>query len=82
MTYGLPTISRSKHQRDRTIIYENETEPRRDDESVVIPDGISDLEAFRRWTHSEDFPEAGRIWFLQGQVWVDMSKEQALDKMV
>jgi Uma2 family endonuclease len=46
------------------------------DESVVIPDGISDLDAFRRWAHSEDFPEAGRICFLDGQVWVDMSREQ------
>jgi Uma2 family endonuclease len=46
------------------------------DESVVIPDGISDLEAFRRWVHSEDFPEAGRISFLHGDVWLDMSKEQ------
>jgi Uma2 family endonuclease len=46
------------------------------DDSVVIPDGISDLDAFRRWVHSEDFPEAGRISFLHGDVWVDMSKEQ------
>ena len=45
------------------------------DDSVVIPDGISDLEAFRRWVHSEDFPAAGRICFLHGHVWVDMSKE-------
>jgi Uma2 family endonuclease len=46
------------------------------DDAVVIPDGISDLEAFRRWAHSEDFPEAGRICFLHGDVWVDMSREQ------
>jgi Uma2 family endonuclease len=46
------------------------------DDSVVIPDGISDLDAFRRWVHSEDFPEAGRISFLHGDVWVDISKEQ------
>jgi Uma2 family endonuclease len=46
------------------------------DESVIIPDGITDVEAFRRWVHSEEFPEAGRICFLHGDVWVDMSKEQ------
>ena len=46
------------------------------EDSVVIPDGISDLEAFRRWAHSEDFPDAGRICFLHGELWVDMSKEQ------
>jgi hypothetical protein len=47
-----------------------------DDDSVVVPDGICNLDAFRRWAHSDDFPEAGRIGVLDGQVWVDMSKEQ------
>jgi Uma2 family endonuclease len=46
------------------------------DETVDIPDGISDLAAFRRWAHSDDFPQAGRICFLNGRVWVDMSREQ------
>jgi Uma2 family endonuclease len=46
------------------------------DESVDIPDGIGDLAAFRRWAHSDDFPETGRICFLDGRVWVDMSREQ------
>jgi hypothetical protein len=46
------------------------------DESVDIPDGISDLAGFRRWVHSDDFPKTGRICFLDGRVWVDMSKEQ------
>ncbi len=46
------------------------------DESVDIPNGISDLSGFRRWVHSDDFPETGRICFLDGRVWVDMSKEQ------
>jgi Uma2 family endonuclease len=46
------------------------------DDSVDIPDGISDLTGFRRWAHSEDFPETGRICFLDGRVWLDMSKEQ------
>jgi hypothetical protein len=36
------------------------------DESVIIPDGITDVDAFRRWAHSEEFPEAGRICFLHG----------------
>jgi Uma2 family endonuclease len=35
-----------------------------------------DLESFRRWFHSDEFPEAGRICYLNGEVWVDMSKEQ------
>lgn len=43
---------------------------------VSIPDWVSDLDSFRRWADSEEFPEDGRISFLNGQVWVDMSKEQ------
>jgi hypothetical protein len=46
------------------------------DDAVHIPDGIKTLAAFRRWAHSAEFPEAGRICFLEGHVWVDMSKEQ------
>jgi Uma2 family endonuclease len=49
------------------VLYENE---------VHIPDGINTLAAFRRWLRSDGFPDAGRICFLQGQPWVDMSKEQ------
>jgi Uma2 family endonuclease len=44
--------------------------------SVTIPAWVDDLESFRRWARSEEFPESGRICFLDGEVWVDMSKEQ------
>jgi Uma2 family endonuclease len=45
------------------------------DERIRIPSWVVDLEAFRRW--SEDaYPETGRIAYLKGDVWVDMSKEQ------
>jgi Uma2 family endonuclease len=43
---------------------------------VHIPGWVEDLDSFRRWTDSEDFPDAGRICYLKGEVWVDMSKEQ------
>ena len=46
------------------------------EDSVDIPSGINDLATFRRWAHSDDFPATGRICFLDGRVWVDMSKEQ------
>jgi hypothetical protein len=46
------------------------------DYSVHIPDGIGDLAGFPRWVQSDDFSEPGRICFLDGRVWVDMSKEQ------
>jgi Uma2 family endonuclease len=51
-----------------TVIY--------DDASIRIPAWVVDLASFRRWTDSEEFPEEGRIYYLQGEVWVDMSREQ------
>jgi Uma2 family endonuclease len=47
-----------------------------DDALVHIPAWVVDRPAFRRWLHSHDFPEKGRICFLAGEVWADMSKEQ------
>jgi Uma2 family endonuclease len=44
--------------------------------SVNLPAWVVDLESFRRWADSDDFPEDARGWYLKGQVWVDMSKEQ------
>lgn len=40
-----------------------------------IPMGEVSLEAFRRWTLSEEFPQWGRIDYLRGRVEVDMSPE-------
>lgn len=45
-------------------------------EGVRIPGDIVDLESFRRWAHSDEFPEQGRFSFLRGEVWVDLSMEQ------
>src|SRR5689334_6664609 len=47
-----------------------------DDWVVRIPPWVQDLASFRRWLHSDDFPETGRVCFLRGDVWVDLSKEQ------
>jgi Uma2 family endonuclease len=43
---------------------------------VGIPEWVVDINSFRRWTESEDFPDQGSIWWLQGKVWTDMSREQ------
>ncbi len=43
---------------------------------VTVPDWVVDLESFRRWADADDFPESGYVWFLDGGVWIDMSKEQ------
>src|SRR5687767_12368279 len=45
--------------------------------TVHIPEGIHDLEAFRAWARSEDFPQRGRFAWLAGTLWVDLTMEQA-----
>lgn len=47
------------------------------EETVQIPAGIGNLDAFRRWAKSEDFPRHGRFAFLRGKLWVNMTMEQA-----
>ncbi len=47
-----------------------------DSKSVTIPVWVQDLDSFRRWAHSDAFPEHGQLCYLDGEVWVDMSKEQ------
>ena len=47
-----------------------------DHRSVRVPDRFENLEAFRCWARSDDFPDAGRICYLNGELWIDMSKEQ------
>lgn len=42
----------------------------------TVPADVVDISAFRRWVDSPDFPERGRIWWLRGKVWADMSREQ------
>ena len=46
-------------------------------DGVRIPDGIDSLEAFRQWARSDEFPERGRFAYLHGEIWVDLSMEQA-----
>lgn len=51
-------------------------------EQVAVPGWVQDLESFRRWLDAEDVPEKARIWYLQGEVWVDMSKEQVFSHVL
>ncbi len=44
---------------------------------LKIPGGITGLDSFRRWAHSDSFPEGVRIAFLDGTIWVDLDMEQA-----
>jgi Uma2 family endonuclease len=45
-------------------------------QEIHIPPWVTDLPSFRRWSDQEDFPDTGRVWYIHGEVWVDMSKEQ------
>jgi Uma2 family endonuclease len=42
---------------------------------IRVPADIYDLSGFRRWIHSEGFPERGRFAYLTGEVFFDMSPE-------
>jgi Uma2 family endonuclease len=48
------------------------------DEKVCIPASIDDLESFRRWARSDEFPEHGSFSYLNGEIWVDLSMEELL----
>jgi Uma2 family endonuclease len=48
------------------------------EERAKIPAFVDDLASFRRWAHSDDFPEQGQFAYLQGEVWVDLSMEELL----
>ena len=37
--------------------------------------GFGSLDDFRRWALSDDFPETGRIDFIEGRIEVDMAPE-------
>ncbi len=47
-----------------------------EDVHLEIPEWVTDLAAFRRWTDEPGFPKEGNIWWLCGKVWADMSQEQ------
>jgi Uma2 family endonuclease len=45
-------------------------------DQIRIPSWVNDLESFRRWSRTDDYPERGWVSFLDGDIWVDMSMEQ------
>src|SRR5205085_629182 len=50
------------------------------EESVCIPAGLTDHEAFRRWARSDDFPENGRISYLDGTIRLEMMVRPGIEK--
>lgn len=45
-------------------------------DQVSVPGWVVDLQSFRRWADGDDFPEKTRIWYLKGEVWIDLSHEE------
>jgi Uma2 family endonuclease len=45
-------------------------------DSVSIPAWMTDYDSFCRWLCSDDFPEEGKVCFILGKVWVDLSMEE------
>jgi len=41
-----------------------------------IPAWVRDLDSFRRWARSDDYPEHGWFSYLHGLLWADLSMEQ------
>jgi len=48
------------------------------EDQARIPGWVNDLETFRRWTRSDEFPEHGFFAYLRGDIWADMSMEELL----
>jgi Uma2 family endonuclease len=46
------------------------------DGEVRIPGSVIDLASFRCWARSKEFPDRGRISYLAGELWVDLTIEQ------
>jgi len=45
------------------------------DTPLRVPHDATTLDGFRRWAFSEDFPERGRITFIDGELIIDISPE-------
>jgi hypothetical protein len=43
---------------------------------VRVPSSVVDLASFRHWADADDFPNLARVWYLQGEIWVDLSREE------
>jgi Uma2 family endonuclease len=44
--------------------------------TVHVPTSAHTYEGFRAWTLSDDFPEQGRITYIRGRVYVDLTMEE------
>ena len=63
-----PTETTAPSGRGVTVVGERE--------QLTVPAWVVDLASFRRWLESDDVPEKARVWYLKGEVWIDMSRQQ------
>jgi Uma2 family endonuclease len=47
-----------------------------DARDVIVPEWVDGLRSFSHWVESDEFPDEGRIDFLAGEIWIDMSDEK------
>jgi Uma2 family endonuclease len=50
----------------------------RGETSYTVPLWVSDLESFRRWTHSEEYPAQSKALYYDGEVFLDEPPEKQL----
>ena len=48
------------------------------EDQARIQGWVFDLNSFRRWAVSDDYPKHGLVAYFQGDIWVDMSMEELL----
>ena len=48
------------------------------DDKITIPGWIDNLESYRRWAESDEYPQSGWVSFLDGAIWVDPNMEEFL----
>jgi Uma2 family endonuclease len=45
---------------------------------IAIPGWVIDLPSYRRWAHSDEYPQRGWVSFLDGEIWVELSMEELI----
>jgi Uma2 family endonuclease len=46
-------------------------------DDIRVPSRVTDLESFREWCRSDDYPKRGDVFWLNGTIWVGADLEQA-----